>query len=60
MGVRSILELSLDKPAERPRRIEAFLQKYPENPVALGQSAVVKVLQGKPQEAIRSLAMRSI
>jgi hypothetical protein len=55
MSVRSILELSLDKLDEAAATIDAFLRKYPENPVALSQSAVLLCRQGKPREAMAPL-----
>ena len=55
MSVRSILELSLDKLDEAAATIEAFLRKYPDNPVALSQSAVLLCRQGKPPEAMGPL-----
>ncbi|HEV2969574.1 MAG TPA: hypothetical protein VGY55_06255 [Pirellulales bacterium] len=55
MAVRSLLEISLDKPEEATATIAAFLAKYPDNPVALARSAVLKSRQGEPREAIVSL-----
>ena len=56
MSVRSnSLELSLDKLEEAAATIEAFLRKYPDNPVALSQSAVLLCRQGKPQDAMAPL-----
>jgi hypothetical protein len=55
MAVRSLLEISLDKQEEAGATITAFLAKYPDNPVALARSAVLKCRQGEPREAIVSL-----
>ncbi|HKD37326.1 MAG TPA: hypothetical protein VKB78_11015 [Pirellulales bacterium] len=56
MAARSMLELSMEDHAEAAATsIDAFLRKHPENPVALGQLAVLRCRQGKLKEAMPPL-----
>jgi hypothetical protein len=56
MAARSILELSMeDRVDAAAATIDAFLEKHPQNPVALGQLAVLRCRQGKPQDAMGPL-----
>jgi hypothetical protein len=55
MALRSILELSLEKREEAAATIAAFLRKYPDNPLALARSALLKILEGSAADAVAAL-----
>lgn len=52
MGMRSMLEMALDKPEQAQATLSTFLEKYPDNRVALRQLAVLKCREQKSQEAL--------
>jgi hypothetical protein len=55
MALRSIIELSLEKREEAAATVNAFLRKYPDNPVALARFALLKILDDEPKEAVSGI-----
>lgn len=51
MATRTKLELATKRYAEATSSSQAFLQAFPENPLALGQAAITEALAGRIQEA---------
>ncbi len=52
MGARSMLEIALEKLDQAGATLKSFLEKYPDNPVALSQLALLKCREGKAVEAL--------
>ncbi len=55
MALRSIIELSLEKHDEAAATINAFLRKYPDNPLAHARLALLKVIENQPKEAVAAV-----
>ena len=55
MALRSIIELTLEKHDEAAATINAFLRKYPENPLADARLALLRVVESQPKEAVAAV-----